>query len=220
MQVTPVNFGHPRFSCFENFILRTQYRILRSIGCIFPTLEEIDRLCRSLHTQISKDFTPDLIVGIATGGHYAAQRLAALFHAPYHEIYIARDYHHFNNLILSDLIGYGKLFPRRRLALQKPFTVNIQGLNILLVDDEYGTEATFTLASDVLFARGAKEIQKTALVERHQAPVPDITAALRQTPVSRYIKSRIRLPWDQYSPYYRSFLEWRAEQPHKHDGSP
>lgn len=197
-----------QFTWWERSILAGQRQILKGLGCIFLTLPDIDAMCQSLHDTLCPRFIPDSVVGISTGGNYAAHRLAQLFHVPHHVIQITRSKARIHNLELNDLIGLWRLFPEKRPSLLQPFPDNLEGQRVLLVDDDYRSQKSLTLAETCLLTAGAAEIQKAVLVEPHSGANPAIYGARRQFPINRFIQGTLRFPWNQHSPHYPSYREW------------
>ncbi|MBA3005907.1 MAG: phosphoribosyltransferase [Proteobacteria bacterium] len=212
MIVTNSDFELPQFTGIEKLILSKQQQLLRFLGCDFFTLQDINEMCETLYHKINQDYTPEAVVGISTGGYYPAYQIAQLFGVPNFEIHISRDKDYWNHLELNDLIGFRKLFPERCLSLKEPFIGDIEGRKILVIDDDYRTQASLDMAITHMAKAGAAEIKEAVLVEPDAGINQKIYSAKQQVPINRFIKGKFRFPWNQHSLHYHSYLEWTKAQ--------
>jgi hypoxanthine phosphoribosyltransferase len=201
----------PHFTGIEKAILNGQHQLLRFLGCEFFTLQDVNKMCGTLYHTIKRDFTPEAIVGISTSGYYPAYQIAQLFRVPLYEIHIARDEVYWKNLDLNDLAGFRKLFPAKGVLLHEPFIGDVKGKKILLVDDDYRSQASLNMAITHMTEAGATEMKEAVLVEPAAGVNHEIYSVRRQSPLNRFIKGNLRFPWNQYSLHYHSYMEWTKE---------
>jgi pyrimidine operon attenuation protein/uracil phosphoribosyltransferase len=141
------------------------------------SLPDVDPLIARLADAIAPTLTPDtVIVGIHTGGVWIAERLHALLHCTL-------------PLGMLDISFYRDDFSRIGLHPQvKPSNLpfDLEGRNILLVDDVLHSGRTVRAAMNELFDYGRPaSIRLAVLVDRgdHELPIrPDFTGLTLTVP--------------------------------------
>ncbi len=114
------------------------------------TWEEVQSLLADLSAAISRDYSPDLVVGIARGGYVIARVLSDLLGVS--EVAVVG---------IGSYAGPGKKFREPRITQHLPCTP--QGRRILLVDDIADTGGTLLLAKGYLNGRGAAEVRTATI---------------------------------------------------------
>jgi len=122
---------------------------------------KIDEAVWTLKDEILKDFTPDLIVGVARGGLIPAVRLS----------------HISNNILMRvvDVKFYKDVEKRREKPnIMVPLTDKIDNLNVLIVDDVADTGKTLMVIKEHLSNKNAKEIRIAVIAKKpHSIIDPD-----------------------------------------------
>ncbi len=139
------------------------------------SLPDVDPLIAKLADSVAPTLTPDtVIVGIHTGGVWVAERLHAILHCPL-------------PLGTLDISFYRDDFSRIGLHPQvKPSSLpfDLEGRDILLVDDVLHTGRTVRAAMNELFDYGRPaSIRLAVLVDRggHELPIRPDFAGLTLT---------------------------------------
>ena len=128
-------------------------------------------LCRGLALKVSRDYEPDLVVGIARAGVIPGAVIASILRCDFASIALRRDHE------------------GEAPALVSRPTLSPKGRKVLLVDETCDTGDTMRLAASVMREEGAKAL-KTAVSFGTGAYKPDYCAL--QT------KAFIILPWDRW----------------------
>lgn len=131
-------------------------------------------LSRALALKVSREYDPDLVVGVATAGVVPGAVVAAMLGREFHSIVVSRKY-------------------RAEGARQTPAVFGaapheVRGMRVLIVDETCDSGDTMRLAVGAIVNAGAKEVRtavgfKTGLYE------PDFHALATM--------STIVLPWDR-----------------------
>ncbi|MEM0350387.1 MAG: phosphoribosyltransferase [Archaeoglobaceae archaeon] len=128
--------------------------------------KDIESLCRKLARKIkSSGFRVDAIVAIARGGWVPARILADFLDVK--ELYSIKTEHWG---IVATITG--------KATITQPLTVNLEGKNVLIVDDVADTGETMKIVKEHIISLKAKEV-KTAVIDykKTSAFVPDYFAA-------------------------------------------
>lgn len=131
-------------------------------------------LSRALALKVSKDFNPDLVVGIATAGVVPGAVVAAMLDRPFHSMIVSRRYH--------------SATVRETPAVLSAAPADTQGKRALIVDETCNGGDTLRLAIAALVNAGAKEV-RTAVSFKTGPYVPNYYALETE--------ARIVLPWDR-----------------------
>ena len=128
-------------------------------------------LCRGLALKVSRDYEPDLVVGIARAGVIPGAVIASILRCDFASIALRRDHE------------------GEAPALVSRPTLSPKGRKVLLVDETCDTGDTMRLAASVMREEGASAL-KTAVSFGTGAYRPDYCAI--------ETKSFIILPWDRW----------------------
>ncbi len=128
-------------------------------------------LCRGLALKVSRDYQPDLVVGIARAGVIPGAVIASILRCDFASIALRRDHE------------------GEAPALVSRPTLSPKGRKVLLVDETCDTGDTMRLAASVMREEGAKAL-KTAVSFNTGAFKPDYVALTT--------KAFIILPWDRW----------------------
>lgn len=110
----------------------------------------VTRLCRKLAHKIQDSgFNPDIVICIARGGYIPARLIC--------------DYLNIYNLTSIRIKHYTGSDKSETARLLEPLSIDIQGMNVLLVDDIDDTSDTLQLAQDYLKGLNPKEIKIAVL---------------------------------------------------------
>ncbi len=131
-------------------------------------------LSRALALKVSKDFTPDLVVGIATAGVVPGAVVAAMLDRPFHSMIVSRRYH--------------SATVRETPAVLSAAPADAIGKRALIVDETCNGGDTMRLAIAALVNAGVKEV-RTAVSFKTGPYMPDYYALETE--------ARIVLPWDR-----------------------
>lgn len=114
---------------------------------------------RTLATRITKDFTPELVLGVVKGGAYVGEEVAELLACPFRAV---------------------RLHPRSRdaggMEASDGIPADVKGKRVLVVDDIAGTGESLTQAAKKAKSAGAKAVRTAALVVREGSFQPDFFA--------------------------------------------
>jgi len=140
------------------------------------TVMEVDwpffgELCRGLALKVSRDYQPDLVVGIARAGVIPGAVIASILRCDFASIALRREHE------------------GEAPALVSRPTLSPKGRKVLLVDETCDTGDTMRLAASVMREEGAKAL-KTAVSFSTGAYNPDYCALVT--------KAFIILPWDRW----------------------
>ncbi|MEK6888869.1 MAG: phosphoribosyltransferase family protein [Nanoarchaeota archaeon] len=174
------------------------------------TLEEALARSTILGGLVIRDYSPDLIVGIVSGGILPAREISRIGGIAYAQITIrrpscSRETYASTPKLLKPLM---KLFYECLWMATDPMLIeegefNCQGMNVLVVDDVVHTGKTMGLATENLLKRGAEKI-RTASINHVNGKRADYS--LR--------KGRIKFPWSKNSREYERFRSYLIETPH------
>ncbi|MBA2707273.1 MAG: phosphoribosyl transferase [Gemmatimonadaceae bacterium] len=131
-------------------------------------------LSRALALKVSREYDPDLVVGIATAGVIPGAVVAAMLGREFHSIVVSRK---FRAEQVRDTPAVFGAAPHE-----------VRGMRVLIVDETCDSGDTMRLAVGSIVNAGAREV-KTAVGFRTGAYQPDFHALATA--------STIVLPWDR-----------------------
>lgn len=131
-------------------------------------------LSRALALKVSREFDPELVVGIATAGVVPGAVVAAMLDRPFHSMIVSRR--HRAAKVRATPAVFGEAPPEARNA------------RVLIVDETCNSGQTMRLAIAALVNAGASVV-RTAVGIRTGDYAPDF-AALE-------MKAMVVLPWDR-----------------------
>lgn len=131
-------------------------------------------LSRALALRVARDWSPELIVGIATAGVVPGAAVAAILDLPFHSILISRRYS-------AEQV-------RETPAVFGAAPGDVRGKRVLVVDETCDSGQTMRLAIGAIVNAGAREV-RTAVSFRTGSFVPDYHALATE--------AMIILPWDR-----------------------
>ena len=131
-------------------------------------------LSRALALKVSREYDPDLVVGVATAGVIPGAVVAAMLGREFHSIVISRHYR-----------AEGT---RETPAVFGAAPHEVRGQRVLIVDETCDSGETLRLAIGAIVNAGAKEV-RTAVGFRTGDFEPDFHSLATQ--------STIILPWDR-----------------------
>lgn len=152
-------------------------------------------LSRALALKVSREYDPDMVVGVATAGVVPGAVVAAMLGREFHSIVVSRKYRAEETRETPAIFG---------AAPQE-----VRGRRVLIVDETCDSGDTLRLAVGAIVNAGAKEV-RTAVGFKTGAYEPDFHALATD--------STIILPWDREvivdgelmpNPAYRNALESR-----------
>jgi uncharacterized protein len=107
-------------------------------------------LSRALALKVSKEFDPELVVGVATAGVVPGAVVAAMLDRPFHSIIVSRRY----------------------LAVLSAAPADVRGRRVLIVDETCNEGDTMRLARAAIINAGSSEV-RTAVSFRTGSYKPD-----------------------------------------------
>jgi len=130
----------------------------------FVSNTKVSKLTRQLAHQIQDDgYHPDIIVAIARGGYIPARLLC--------------DHLDINNLASFRVTHYTGAQKAEQTRLSLPLTIDVRGMNVLLVDDITDTGDTLRLALDHIHAFQPQQLRVAVLHHKTVSTVvPDYYA--------------------------------------------
>lgn len=131
-------------------------------------------LARALAVRVAREWTPELVIGIATAGVVPGAAVAAILDLPFHSILVSRRYS-------TDQI-------RDTPAVFGAAPTEVRGKRVLVVDETCDSGQTMRLAVAAVGNGGASEV-RTAVSFKTGTFAPDYFALATQ--------SMIVLPWDR-----------------------
>ena len=131
-------------------------------------------LSRALALKVSREYDPELVVGIATAGVVPGAVIAAMLGREFHSIVVSRKYRATSDREMPEVFGAA------------PAEVN--GKRVLIVDETCDSGDTMRLAVAAILEAGAAEV-RTAVEFQTGPYVPDFHALATA--------STIVLPWDR-----------------------
>lgn len=133
-------------------------------------------LSRALALKVSKEFDPEVVVGVATAGVVPGAVVAAMLDRPFHSIIVSRRY-------LAEGV-------REMPAVLSAAPAEVVGRRVLIVDETCREGDTMRLAKAAIVNGGSSEV-RTAVSFRTGNYKPDFYALETE--------SEIVLPWDRES---------------------
>lgn len=131
-------------------------------------------LSRALALKVSREYEPDIVVGVATAGVVPGAVVAAMLGKEFHSIVVSRKYRAEET--------------RERPALLSSALTEVRGKRILIVDETCDSGDTLRLAVGAIVNAGAAEV-RTAVGFKTGIYEPDFHALATA--------STIVLPWDR-----------------------
>lgn len=131
-------------------------------------------LSRALALKVSREFDPQLVIGVATAGVVPGAVVAAMLDRPFHSMLVSRR--HRAVRVRETPAVFGEAPPESR------------GARVLVVDETCRSGQTLRLAIAAIVNAGAAEV-RTAIAIRTGDYMPDFFAL--ETP------SAVVLPWDR-----------------------
>jgi uncharacterized protein len=131
-------------------------------------------LSRALALKVSREYDPELVVGVATAGVVPGAVVAAMLGREFHSIVISRRYR-------AD-------GPRDTPAVFSSAPAEVRGRRVLIVDETCDSGETLRLAVGAIVNAGASEV-RTAVGFKTGPYDPDFHALATE--------STIVLPWDR-----------------------
>lgn len=131
-------------------------------------------LARALAVRVAREWTPDLVVGVATAGVVPGAAVAAILNRPFHSVLISRRYN-------AEQV-------RETPAVFGAAPAEVRGKRVLVVDGTCESGQTLRLALGSMVNAGAMEV-RTAVAFRTGSYSPDYHALATQ--------AGIVLPWDR-----------------------
>lgn len=131
-------------------------------------------LSRALALRVARDYSPDVVVGVATAGVVPGAVIAAMLDRPFHSILVSRRFR-------AEEI-------RETPAVLSAAPPEVMGRKVLLVDETCDGGDTLRLAVAAVVNAGAAEV-RTAVSFKTGPYQPDYHALATE--------SRIVLPWDR-----------------------
>jgi len=131
-------------------------------------------LSRALALRVSREYEPDMVVGIATAGVVPGAVIAAMLGKEFHSIVISRKFR-------ADSV-------RETPAVFGAAPHEVRGMRVLIVDETCDSGDTMRMAVAAIVNAGAKEV-RTAVGFRTGSYATDFHALATE--------STIVLPWDK-----------------------
>ena len=131
-------------------------------------------LSRALALKVSREYDPEVVVGIATAGVIPGAVIAAILDREFHSLLVSRR--------------YGVESPRETPAVLGAAPAAVRNKRVLLVDETCDSGVTLRLAATALTSAGAAEV-RTAVGFRTGSYEPDFHSIATE--------SSIVLPWDR-----------------------
>ena len=131
-------------------------------------------LARALAVRVAREWTPDLVIGIATAGVVPGAAVAAILDLPFHSILVSRR--------------YNAAPVRETPAVFGAAPIEVRGKRVLVVDETCDSGQTMRLAVSAVGNGGARDV-RTAVSFKTGSFAPDYFALATQ--------SMIVLPWDR-----------------------
>lgn len=131
-------------------------------------------LSRALALRVSREFDPELVVGVATAGVVPAAVISAMLDLPFHSIIVSRRYR--AETVRETPAVFGSAPP------------DVRGKKVLIVDETCDSGDTLRLAIAAIVNAGAVDV-RTAVSFKTGDFLPDYFALETE--------SEIVLPWDR-----------------------
>lgn len=146
----------------------------RSKGVIDVEWPFFGELSRGLALKVSRDYDPQVVLGIATAGVIPGAVIAAILNREFHSIVVSRRFR-------AETV-------RETPAVLSAVPSDIRGKRVLIVDETCDTGDTIRMAVSAAVNAGAGEV-RTAVAFRTGEYEPDYHALATE--------STIILPWDR-----------------------
>lgn len=159
----------PRYSGFDR---SSQSEGARELGWL-----EFDRELNALARTIGRRFKPDLVIGLAHGGLFVGEALAAAVQKPFHPLHLVRR--------SRDRVSHGPGGPQGEMP------AGLRGKRVLIVDDIAASGDSLEFAVRMAQERGAKAVATAVLVARPGRFEPDFAVFTSDT--------FFVFPWDYQS---------------------
>ncbi|HBA84290.1 MAG TPA: hypothetical protein DCZ95_09380 [Verrucomicrobia bacterium] len=191
----------------ESLCMGCQRRLFLALGGGFVSIEQVEQYADRLADRVLADgFTPDVVVGLASGGSYPAFRIAERLRVPVTLMRVSHPQIRVGNLDTDDLIGV--MFLRNWLYGRAPVVksgpgLDLAGRKVLMVDDDCTTGDSLAAALNLIKPQAADVRTAVLRLLGESSPRPDYFMENRVGAVLRHP----RFPWIRYSPYYRPY--WR-----------
>ena len=129
--------------------------------CKIVSWDEIDDWCRDLYQKISKDYSPDVIIGLTRGGWVPSRILS--------------DYFVLKSLYSVKTEHWGVTANKDQTAiLAQPLTMDVYGKKVLVVDDITDTGKSLELALEHIREKNPQELKSATLLHiQHSKIKPD-----------------------------------------------
>jgi hypoxanthine phosphoribosyltransferase len=151
-----------------------RYAVDRSKGVLVVEWPLFGELSRALALRVSREFDPEVVVGIATAGVVPGAVVAAILNREFHSIIVSRR------------MGVGT--QRETPAVLGAAPAAVRGRRVLIVDETCDSGDTMRLAISSVVNAGAAEV-KTAVSFR--------TGPFKTDFFAMATESTIVLPWDR-----------------------
>lgn len=132
-------------------------------------------LSRALALKVSREFDPELVIGIANAGVIPGATISAILDRPFHSMTVSRRYRPDAQVRETPAI-FGEAPPA------------VRGRRVLLVDETCDSGDTLRLAKSAIVNAGAEAV-RTAVSFRTGTYAPDFAAMTTE--------AAIVLPWDR-----------------------
>jgi hypoxanthine phosphoribosyltransferase len=146
----------------------------RSKGVIDVEWPFFGELSRGLALKVSREYDPEVVLGIATAGVIPGAVIAAILNREFHSMVVSRRFR-------ADTV-------RQTPAVLSAAPADIRGRRILIVDETCDTGDTIRLAVAAAVNAGASDVQ-TAVAFKTGEYAPDFHGLATE--------SSIILPWDR-----------------------
>ncbi len=154
--------------------LRPPYAPDLSKGVLIVDWPLFGELSRALALKVARNWTPEIVVGIATAGVVPGATVAAILDLPFYSILVSRRYS-------AERV-------RATPAVFGAAPTEVRGKRALVVDETCGSGDTLRLAVGAIINAGAKEVQ-TAVSFKTGSFEPDFHGLATE--------ANIVLPWDR-----------------------
>lgn len=145
-----------------------------SLGVLHVEWPLFGELSRALALKVSREYDPDMVIGIATAGVVPGAVVAAMLGREFHSIVISRRFRSEET--------------RATPAVFSSAPPEVRGRKVLIVDETCDSGETLRLAIGAVVNGGAKEV-RTAVGFKTGSYAPDFHALATE--------STIVLPWDR-----------------------
>lgn len=134
------------------------------------TDQEVGHHCKTLAKAITRDFRPDLVVAIDTGGSIPGELIGQCLGLPVVHIVIRRDIKMIRRYGLDPVplrwimsLYHHYLFQTAKPIISTSLPVNVSGKRVLIADDAMHTGATVDVAISYLKKGGVTDVKVASL---------------------------------------------------------